>query len=44
MFVYVLDSNNRPLMPTKRFGKVRRIISNEYKQGALHYVQNKEPR
>lgn len=26
MFVYVLDINNRPLMPTKRFGKVRRIL------------------
>lgn len=26
MFVYVLDANNRPLMPTKRFGKVRRML------------------
>lgn len=26
MLVYVLDINNRPLMPTKRFGKVRRIL------------------
>src|SRR5574344_1480136 len=26
MFVYVLDMNNRPLMPTKRFGKVRRML------------------
>src|SRR5574344_376377 len=26
MFVYVLDINNRPLMPTKRFGKVRRML------------------
>ena len=26
MFVYVLDSNNRPLMPTERFGKVRRML------------------
>lgn len=26
MFVYVLDINNRPLMPTKRFGRVRRIL------------------
>lgn len=26
MFVYVLNINNRPLMPTKRFGKVRRML------------------
>ena len=26
MLVYVLDINNRPLMPTKRFGKVRRML------------------
>ena len=26
MFVYVLDKNNRPLMPTQRFGKVRRML------------------
>lgn len=26
MFVYVLDINSRPLMPTKRFGKVRRML------------------
>ena len=26
MFVYVLDINNHPLMPTKRFGKVRRML------------------
>lgn len=26
MFVYVLDIHGRPLMPTKRFGKVRRML------------------
>ena len=26
MFVYVLDMNGQPLMPTKRFGKVRRLL------------------
>ena len=26
MFVYVLDENRQPLMPTKRFGKVRRLL------------------
>lgn len=26
MLVYVLDINNCPLMPTKRFGKVRRML------------------
>ena len=26
MFVYVLDRNGQPLMPTKRFGKVRRML------------------
>lgn len=26
MFVYVLDKNGQPLMPTKRFGKVRRLL------------------
>lgn len=26
MLVYVLDTNNHPLMPTKRFGKVRRML------------------
>ena len=25
-FVYVLDINGNPLMPTKRFGKVRRML------------------
>jgi len=27
MFVYVLDINGQPLMPTKRFGKVRRLLN-----------------
>ena len=26
MFVYVLDTNGQPLMPTRRFGKVRRML------------------
>ena len=26
MFVYVLDMNGQPLMPTSRFGKVRRLL------------------
>ena len=26
MFVYVLDIHGHPLMPTKRFGKVRRML------------------
>ena len=26
MFVYVLDKNGQPLMPTQRFGKVRRML------------------
>lgn len=26
MFVYVLDKNGQPLMPTVRFGKVRRLL------------------
>ena len=26
MFVYVLDMNGQPLMPTSRFGKVRRML------------------
>ena len=25
-FVYVLDMNGNPLMPTRRFGKVRRML------------------
>lgn len=29
MFVYVLNKNGEPLMPTKRFGKVRRILKNK---------------
>ena len=26
MVVYVLDKNGQPLMPTSRFGKVRRML------------------
>jgi hypothetical protein len=26
--VYVLDASGKPLMPTKRFGKVRRLLDN----------------
>ena len=26
MFVYVLDKNGQPFMPTERFGKVRRLL------------------
>ena len=26
MFVYVLDKDGQPLMPTQRFGKVRRML------------------
>lgn len=26
MFVYVLNQDGKPLMPTKRFGKVRRLL------------------
>ena len=26
MFVYVLDMSGQPLMPTSRFGKVRRLL------------------
>ena len=29
MFVYVLDKNGQPLMPTQRFGKVRRLLRDE---------------
>ena len=29
MFVYVLNKNGEPLMPTKRFGKVRRMLKNK---------------
>lgn len=28
MFVYVVNQNGKPLMPTKRFGKVRRLLRN----------------
>ena len=26
MFVYVLDKDGQPIMPTQRFGKVRRML------------------
>ena len=26
MYVYILDINRNPLMPTKRYGKVRRLL------------------
>ena len=29
MFVYVLDKNGQPLMPTQRFGKVRRMLQDK---------------
>lgn len=29
MFVYVLDINGQPLMPTSRFGKVRRLLNSK---------------
>lgn len=29
MFVYVLDKDGQPLMPTSRFGKVRRMLRNK---------------
>ena len=29
MFVYVLDRNGQPLMPTQRFGKVRRLLNSK---------------
>lgn len=38
MFVYVLDINGHPLMPTKRFGKVRRML----RDGQAKVV-NREP-
>lgn len=38
MFVYVIDINNSPLMPTKRFGKVRRML----REGKAKVVR-KEP-
>ena len=28
MLVYVINNNGQPLMPTKRFGKVRRLLKN----------------
>ena len=36
--VYVLNNNNEPLMPTKRFGKVRHLLKNK-----LAKVVRKEP-
>ena len=38
MLVYVLDINGHPLMPTKRFGKVRRML-----RGGQAKVVNREP-
>ena len=38
MFVYVLDKNGQPLMPTSRFGKVRRLL----KEGKAKVVR-REP-
>ena len=38
MFVYVLDKNGQPLMPTQRFGKVRRLL----KEGKAKVVR-REP-
>ena len=29
MFVYVLNTHGHPLMPTKRFGKVRRMLRDD---------------
>ena len=29
MVVYVLDLNGNPLMPTRRFGKVRRLLNSK---------------
>jgi len=29
MFVYVLSKDKKPLMPTKRFGKIRRLLKNK---------------
>ena len=37
MFVYVLDKDGQPLMPTKRFGKVRRLLRDK-KQKYLNVV------
>ena len=34
--VYVLDVNGRPLMPTKRHGKVRHLLKNEQAK-IIHY-------
>ena len=32
MFVYVVDMNGQPLMPTQRFGKVRRLLRDKKAQ------------
>ena len=29
MFVYVISKDGQPLMPTSRFGKVRRLLKNK---------------
>lgn len=29
MFVYIISKNGQPLMPTSRFGKVRRLLKNK---------------
>lgn len=29
MFVYVISKTGQPLMPTQRFGKVRRLLKNK---------------
>ena len=29
MFVYVISKDGQPLMPTPRFGKVRRLLKNK---------------
>lgn len=37
MLVYVLNQNGQSLMPTSRFGKVRRLLK-EYKQEVQFYI------
>ena len=29
MFVYVISKDGQPLMPTKRFGKIRRLLNSK---------------
>ena len=36
MFVYVLDKNGQPLMPTRRFGKVRRLLRDKKAKVVKH--------